>query len=309
MTDFELPRVTIYTDGGASPNPGPGGWGVVLLFDPFNTGDAPRQTELSGGALDTTNNRMELTAAIEALRTLQQPHHIALYTNSQYVKKGINEWMAGWKKTNFKNGKIQNAELWVTLDQQVSRHKISWQWVKGHAGNRYNERVDQLATAARESLTGVVAGESPQPTLANYAYLMVSCIGSPGAGAWAVLLDYAGAQHILAGNHPRTNPARLDLLAGIAALEAVPEAAELQILTGSSYLRDGITQWVSGWKKNQWIKKTGGEVLYRDLWEKLDQLAQRRTVKWTLIKADARPPEMELLDQPLRQQIALAKRG
>ncbi len=156
-----LPRVTIYTDGGASPNPGPGGWGAVLLFEKDGK---EHKRELSGGTPDTTNNRMELTAALEALRTLKQPCHIEFYTDSQYLKKGINEWLPTWKKNNFKGGKIQNADLWTTLDAEVSRHEISWHWVKGHAGDYYNERVDQLAT------TGRPTSAHPDPALTASIY-------------------------------------------------------------------------------------------------------------------------------------------
>lgn len=306
----DLPLVTAYTDGGASPNPGLGGWGAVLVFE---KDAAQHEKELSGSATDTTNNRMELTAALEALKALKRPCHVAFYTDSQYLKRGINQWLEGWKATNFKKGKIQNADLWLALDEQVSRHQITWHWVKGHSGNRYNERVDQLATSARESLENTLAnvteGESTAAVSANNAYLSVSCLGAPGAGAWAVLLDVAGEQRILSGHHPRTNAARLDLLAAIAALEALPAGAALQVFTGNSYLRDGITQWVSGWKKSGWKKKTGGEVVYRDLWEKLDGLAHERAVKWTLTKADARPEAMKVLEAPLRQEIENAKRG
>ncbi len=306
----DLPLVTAYTDGGASPNPGLGGWGAVLVFDKDG---AQHEKELSGSAPNTTNNRMELTAALEALRTLKRPCRVAFYTDSQYLKRGINQWMEGWKATNFKKGKIQNADLWLALDEQVSRHQITWHWVKGHSGNRYNERVDQLATTARESLEGTLEDapteDAAQAVSANKAYLLVSCLGAPGAGAWAVLLDLEGEQRILSGHHPCTNSARLDLLAAIAAVEALPVGASLQVFTGNSYLRDGMTQWVSGWKKSGWKKKTGGEVVYRALWEKLDGLAQERTVKWTLTKANARPEAMNALDQPLRQELEDAKRG
>jgi len=139
-----LPRVEIYTDGGCDPNPGPGGWGAVLIH--------PKKTlELSGGAPDTTNNRMELTAAIEALRALKQPCAVDFYTDSQYLQKGITEWLPAWKRRGWRkaNGKpVLNVELWQTLDDLCSRHEIRWHWVRGHAGNAYNERADQLASAA-----------------------------------------------------------------------------------------------------------------------------------------------------------------
>ena len=137
------PVVTIYTDGGCEPNPGVGGWGAVLLY-----GD--RQKELSGGAPETTNNRMELTAAIEALSALKRPCRVHLYTDSEYVKKGITEWLAGWKKKNWvrRSGEVKNVDLWQRLDAVAGKHHVEWRWVRGHAGNTYNERCDELAAAA-----------------------------------------------------------------------------------------------------------------------------------------------------------------
>lgn len=144
------PHVTIYTDGGAKPNPnGPGGWGALLI-----NGD--HQRELSGGDPSTTNNRMELTAAIEALEALKQPCTVTLCTDSQYLKNGITDWMRNWIKNGWKTASkkpVKNKELWQRLHAATQRHDIDWQWVRGHAGNEYNERVDQLATEARENLT------------------------------------------------------------------------------------------------------------------------------------------------------------
>jgi ribonuclease HI len=303
-TVTDKPKVTVYTDGGATPNPGPGGWGVLLIFE--KNGEKITK-ELNGGAEETTNNRMELTAALEALRTLKQSCQIEFYTDSQYLKKGINEWMANWKATNFKNGKIQNSDLWEKLDTEVARHDINWHWVKGHAGNHYNEIVDKLATAGRPAVAGIPTTHTELESAGTRAYLSVSCLGAPGVGAWAVLLDQNGDQSILTGGHPKTNAARMDLLAAIAALEAIPPGTVAQIFTGNSYLRDGITQWVSGWKKNGWMKKTGGEVQYRNLWQHLDKLAQDRKIQWVLVKSDKRPEQMATLDMPLKEAIAEAR--
>ena len=135
--------VVIYTDGGCEPNPGVGGWGAILVY---------RGTEraLSGSDPETTNNRMEMMAAIEALSALKRPCKIALYTDSEYLKKGITEWMPGWKRRNWqrKGGAIKNIDLWKRLDALVQQHEIQWRWVKGHAGVHYNERCDILASEA-----------------------------------------------------------------------------------------------------------------------------------------------------------------
>ncbi len=143
------PRVIIYTDGGAKPNPGgPGGWAALLLA-------GEHRKELSGGEAATTNNRMELTAAIMALEALNQPCAITLYTDSEYLKKGISEWLAGWVRKGWKTTSgqpVKNRELWERLHAAAARHDIDWRWVRGHAGSPENERVDQLATAARENI-------------------------------------------------------------------------------------------------------------------------------------------------------------
>jgi ribonuclease HI len=136
-------QVTIYTDGACTGNPGPGGWGAILRY-----GD--HEKEISGGTGDTTNNRMELQAALEALRALTEPCQVTLFTDSEYLRKGITEWLPGWKRRNWrrKGGKLANVDLWQKLDEEITRHEIDWRWVKGHAGHTLNERVDKLARKA-----------------------------------------------------------------------------------------------------------------------------------------------------------------
>lgn len=134
-------RVIIHTDGACSGNPGPGGWGAVLQFN-------GHLKELKGGASDTTNNRMELSAAIEALNSLKRPCHIDMFTDSKYVKDGLTTWIHNWKRNGWKTAAkkpVKNADLWKLLDEAVKRHTIEWHWLKGHAGDEMNERADQLA--------------------------------------------------------------------------------------------------------------------------------------------------------------------
>lgn len=141
-------RVEIYTDGACSGNPGPGGWGAILRY-------GAHEKELSGAEADTTNNRMELTATIEALRALKRSSDIDLYTDSTYVQKGVNEWLAGWKAKGWKTASkkpVKNQDLWQALDEQLAQHKVTFHWVKGHAGHPENERADRLAVAAIEAL-------------------------------------------------------------------------------------------------------------------------------------------------------------
>ena len=148
----EIKLVTIYTDGACKGNPGPGGWGALLL-----SGDTEK--ELFGGELVTTNNRMELTAVIEALIALKRPCEVILFLDSEYVRKGITEWIHGWKARGWRTAAkqpVKNVELWQKLDAVVSQsgHKIVWKWVKGHAGNPGNERADALANRGVEVAMG-----------------------------------------------------------------------------------------------------------------------------------------------------------
>lgn len=139
-----MKRVELYTDGSCSGNPGPGGWGAILIYQGL-------EKELSGGAPATTNNRMELTGAIRGLAALKEPCQVELYTDSQYIASAINQhWLENWKKRGWKKADkspVLNQELWQQLDEQLSRHQVRFHWVKGHADNVYNNRCDALAVA------------------------------------------------------------------------------------------------------------------------------------------------------------------
>jgi ribonuclease HI len=150
--NYPKDTVIVYTDGGCDPNPGVGGWSAVLRYQ-------GQERELSGGAPDTTNNRMELTAAIEALKALKRPCRVELHTDSQYLQRGVTEWMPAWKRNGWRtrSGPVKNQDLWRELDIQLARHQVGWSWVRGHAGDECNERCDVLASAAirrqREALS------------------------------------------------------------------------------------------------------------------------------------------------------------
>lgn len=141
-----MKTVTIYTDGACSGNPGPGGWGAILEYN-------GHRREMSGGEKETTNNRMELMGAINALSALKEPCAVELYTDSQYIEKAINDgWLAGWKKKNWKRkgGELKNVDLWQQLDALLQTHTVRLHWVKGHADNENNNRCDEMAVAQRD---------------------------------------------------------------------------------------------------------------------------------------------------------------
>ena len=141
-----MPELFAYTDGACSGNPGPGGWGVLLVAR--EGGRVVKERELSGGEPETTNNRMELMAAIAALEALERPSSITIVTDSAYVKNGVTQWIHGWKKNGWRTASrkpVKNEELWRRLDAAAARHRVNWEWVKGHAGHPENERADELA--------------------------------------------------------------------------------------------------------------------------------------------------------------------
>lgn len=138
------PKIEIYTDGACSGNPGPGGWGAVLR-------SGKHEKEISGGEPETTNNRMEMMAVIQALTSLKKTSEVDLYTDSKYVMQGVNEWLEGWKARGWKSASkkpVKNQDLWEEIDSLINKHKVTFFWVKGHAGHPENERADKLATSA-----------------------------------------------------------------------------------------------------------------------------------------------------------------
>lgn len=150
MTESDATSVELFTDGACSGNPGPGGWGVILRW-------RGAEKELWGGVPETTNNRMELQAVIEGLRALKKPCGVTVYTDSQYVQRGMTEWLAGWKAKDFRikgGGMRPNHELWRELDDLANRHQIRWHWIKGHAGHAENERADELARRGITDMAG-----------------------------------------------------------------------------------------------------------------------------------------------------------
>ena len=156
-----MAKLFAYTDGACSGNPGPGGWGVVL--EAWEGAVLVKSRDIGGGEADTTNNRMEMMAAIAALEALERPSAITVVTDSTYVKDGITGWIHGWKRNGWKNAAkkpVKNTDLWQRLDAAQARHQVTWEWVKGHAGHEQNERADALARAAIKALKAAGEGKS-----------------------------------------------------------------------------------------------------------------------------------------------------
>jgi ribonuclease HI len=291
MTD-----VTVYTDGGADPNPGPGGWGVVLIHEA-----SAKSTEMRGGEPHTTNNRMELTAAIRALEALTRRCRVRLYTDSQYLRKGITEWLPGWIARGWKrkDGELQNEDLWRRLAELIREHDIRWDWVKGHAGNKWNERADQLATLAIREQRAALGLNAKVPTERPDAevFLRVSASGQKGSnrGGWAALVRFQGSETVLSGGGRGMTSNQLDIFAAAEALDSLPPGISVAVHTLSDYLRNGATGWLAGWKRRNWLTQEGKPVLHRDLWERLDLALSRRRVSWPVVKKDGDTPEIKAL--------------
>lgn len=274
----ERPHVTIFTDGGADPNPGPGGWGVVLIHS--TTGAVK---EMSGGEPDTTNNRMELTAAIRALESLTRPCVVDMFTDSEYLRKGITQWLPDWEARGWrrKKGSIQNVDLWQQLARLIGQHEMTWEWVKGHAGNRYNERADQLATRAIRAFYADTA--SDEPALAEI-FLVVSARGRQGI--WAASIRYDGGEQLLTGQKTGVTSNQLDILAAVQALSVLPEGVSVRAYSLSDYLRNGASLWLPAWKRRRWVTKEGQPVKNQELWQSLDAEQSVRQVEWPPAKDD-----------------------
>ena len=273
------PTLVIYTDGGASPNPGPGGWAAVIL----EPGNSPR--ELSGGAPSTTNNRMELQAAISALAALSAPSTVELYTDSQYVRRGIAAWLAGGRTQNGRRrdgGAVKNVDLWRRLEGLNKRHRVHWHWVKGHAGNEWNERVDALASTEIAARGGGAVAEPDSeveiPAESARIFLKVRCVD--GRGVWAADLETPDGSQRRTGRASGTTPNRLELACVLDLLATLPEGQPAAVYTGNDYLRRGASLWIHSWKRNRWRTKAGGQVKNAELWHRLDRQLEDRRVIW-----------------------------
>lgn len=283
----DLPRLTVYTDGACSPNPGPGGWGAVYL------GGDRDPVELSGYGGETTNNRMELTAVVSALSALDCSHAITLYTDSQYVKNGITSWINKWQKNNWQTADkkpVKNVDLWKALLAESRKHEISWKWVRGHTLDTYNERADELAVAARKK------GAAPSPAAGVekvveredtiHLYTGVTCRHSTAVGGWAIILRWHHHIKVIGGRKSGVTANQLYIHGVIEGLSGLTKQFPVEVHTHSGYLRDGAATWLAGWKKRNWLTREGKEVSNREQWQELSRLLDSHTVRFTLDDRD-----------------------
>lgn len=264
----ELPRVTVYTDGACEPNPGPGGWAAVLLRE----GEAP--TQLCGGERATTNNRMELRAALEALHALAEPHDVTLFSDSTYLVEGFAKLRPGRAPGLFGTAEptpVVNGDLWDALAEEKARHRVTCQWLAGHAGHEWNELADKLARSQ-------IPRPRPAPPADGTVYVWTAVCDPVGRspGAWAVLLTCEGRRKPRAEAVPGASANRLQLLVSVAGLRAVrPTTRPVVLITASDYVHSGLTRWYPGWVDRNWRTHSGSVVQNRDLWEALKAEADR----------------------------------
>lgn len=303
----QKPKVTIFSDGACSGNGnnGVGGWAAVLLF-----GD--REQELSGGKKDTTNNQMELTAVCEALEALPQPSRVTLYTDSQYVKKGITEWIHGWVKNGWVNSKrepVANKELWLRLLDARKRHDVEFQWVKGHAGNQHNERVDRLAVSEIAKLKGKPAPEpakkaavKPIPADATRVYITTSFESKTKSGGWGVIIATPNETKEFSGGMKNGSDYQAALTAAITALENAPAQTKIHVFIDNETVQKGASSWIKGWRANGWLNSKKEPVVHKDLWQRLDKVMENMTIEW-------KPAHLEAGRDELERSITLAKQA
>jgi len=281
MTD-SLAEVIIYTDGACDPNPGPGGWAAILLFG------AHRKT-LSGSEPRATNNRMELQAVIQALTALKRPCQVRLCTDSEYVRKGITEYLTRWKAKGWVTSdkkSVANRELWEALEVALHRHTVEWQWVKGHAGDPLNEEVDRLAVSMIPRAALPLDDEA-----AIHVFTGVSCLGAQGPGAWAVAIRNGSELQELNELERETSANRLHVLAVARGLAATPAGSKVHIYTPSDYVAQGAERWAKTWQAHGWRTKDGQPVKHQVVWQSVLAEAEQRAVHWHCLKDAARPAE------------------
>jgi len=289
--------VTIYTDGGADPNPGSGGWAAILRA-------GGKEKVVTGSEPHTTNNRMELQAAIAALQALTRPSQVEFHTDSEYLRQGITKWITKWESNDWKRGgkPVANADLWKTLNELVQGHDIEWHWVKGHGTDPLNRRADALARKARQAAAWV----APLPDNVARIFVKGTCKGNPGPGTWAVVLERGDDTQQFSGAIDKTTNNRMELTAAIAGINRISENEAVQVVTASDYLFQGATRWIHGWRERNWHKRDGKPVSNKDLWLELDDLQGRREVSWQSAKrfGDPAPPglaEVKRLAQEAKQ--------
>ncbi len=304
------PQVQVHTDGGCEPNPGPGGWAAILRWE-------GREWVLAGNDPQTTNNRMELQAAVAALALLERllgRCRIDLYTDSTYLRRGVEEWLPRWAARGWETKArtpVKNQDLWQLLSRLVQCHEVRWHWLRGHSGDPLNERADALATEARRRLGSPEPAMDPASPTATHlpeATVSIKVCGPTPAGhmGWGAVVRRGDSRLQLSGAEEGSHANALLLRGAIEALRALSTPSRVTVVSDASYLIEGASRWVPGWQARAWRTKEGKPVAHRALWEVLLEEARKHQVHWQLAPAE-RPPEDLRLAGELAARAAAGK--
>jgi ribonuclease HI len=247
--------------------------------------------ELSGGEEKTTNNRMELTAAIEALSALTKSHQIEVFTGSKYLERGIKEWLPRCQNRNWQtteNTPVKNQDLWEALSVKIKHHDVKWRWLRGHDANKWNERADALARSAVQKVSLPLKDNK-----SIHIFTAISFKKKTNRGGWSVIFRFKNNMKVICGDVPHTTGNRMHLQAAIEGLAAIKRPLPISLYTYSGYLKDGATNWVKHWSKRNWQTKEGNPVRHRDLWVKLCSFAQKYEIQWHVVSKTKPPCEMQ----------------
>ena len=286
------PQIEVYTDGGCDPNPGPGGWAAIILWQ-------GREWVLSGSDPDTTNNRMELhapAAALAVLEGLLGRCQVNLHTDSEYLHRGMTEWLDGWVSHGWRtldNQPVKNQDLWRVLYRLAQAHEVTWHWLKGHAGHTYQERADRLATEARRSRRTRTTGPTARPDgPAVEITIKAACAAARGPGGWGAVLRTGNHVRKLSGGQPATTANAMLIRGAAEALNALTNPCRVTLYSDADYLIKGASLWASAWQARGWTTKEGKPVSNREHWEALLAAARPHHVTWSPAHACATPEDL-----------------
>jgi len=246
-----------------------------------------KKRELSGKVGNTTNNRMELQASLEALQALASPSTVQLYTDSKYVQNGISKWIVNWRNNNWLTAQkeaVKNRDLWEALNQEVQRHKVQWLWVKGHADNPHNERADALAVAARGRIPLPLAEET-----AVHIFLGITWKQKLKIGSWAAIFRYQKHFKVIGEAVENSSANRIHIQSACSALQNLKRRLPIHLYTSSGYLKDGAGNWLKGWERNGWHTREGKSVSNRAEWQALNRVLQEYSVDFHKIDKEMPP--------------------
>jgi ribonuclease HI len=246
-----------------------------------------KKRELSGRVAGTTNNRMELQAPLEALRSLPASSRLELYTDSTYVQKGITSWINGWRNRGWltrDKEPVKNRDLWEALDRELQRHTVEWFWVKGHVGNSDNERADVLAATARGRVQLPLADET-----AIHIFMGITWKQKSKVGSWAAVLRYQQHIKVIGGVVHDSSANRIHITSVSCALASLKRRLPIRLYTTSGYLKDGASSWLRSWIANDWQTRAGTGVSNRSEWQELSEVLAKQSVTFYVIDKEMPP--------------------